>query len=304
MKKRFISICMTCAVLVGVYSPANAASFVDADKVLNQSVSVLVPDKRNEYDHIVEIREAAKNSKRITGISAQEVEYITSDAIENELLYRASLSDKILKEQYCYTDDVIEALREYDGEKLETNAELRALTATLSASIGELVRSKTRMGVVYTWEWDFKPLVRFTDYAAMSWVGTYRNGGSNNMLFDAFTSFAVVYYFFSDTKREPITHNGTGFESDNTYNGAAVSFPAEMWKDTYYYWAKYGSMFVYIDLTNQEDGPMLYELNTHAEFAHYTVGAALDGVSFPFGLSISFTGEPTIMGEKNLCIRP
>lgn len=63
-------------------------------------------------------------------------------------------------------------------------------------------------------------------------------------------------------------------------------------------------MFVYIDLTNQEDGPMLYELNTHAEFAHYTVGAALDGVSFPFGLSISFTGEPTIMGEKNLCIRP
>ena len=194
MKKRFISICMTCAVLVGVYSPANAASFVDADKVLNQSVSVLVPDKRNEYDHIVEIREAAKNSKRITGISAQEVEYITSDAIENELLYRASLSDKILKEQYCYTDDVIEALREYDGEKLETNAELRALTATLSASIGELVRSKTRMGVVYTWEWDFKPLVRFTDYAAMSWVGTYRNGGSNNMLFDAFTSFAVVIF--------------------------------------------------------------------------------------------------------------
>ena len=176
-----------------------------------------------------------KQIERITGISAQEVEYITSDAIENELLYRASLSDKILKEQYCYTDDVIEALREYDGEKLETNAELRALTATLSASIVELVRSKTRMGVVYTWEWDFKPLVRFTDYAAMSWVGTYRNGGSNTMLFDAFTSFAVVYYYFSDTKREPITHNGTDFESDNTYNGAAVSFPAEMWKDTYYY---------------------------------------------------------------------
>lgn len=64
------------------------------------------------------------------------------------------------------------------------------------------------------------------------------------------------------------------------------------------------NMFVYTDLSNQESGPMLYELNTHAEFAHYTVGAALDGVSFPFGLSISFTGEPTIMGEKNLCIRP
>lgn len=60
------------------------------------------------------------------------------------------------------------------------------------------------------------------------------------------------------------------------------------------------NMFVYTDLSNQESGPMLYELNTHAEFAHYTVGAALDGVSFPFGLSISFTGGPTIMGEKTL----
>ena len=187
--------CMACAVLLGVYSPASAASFTGADKVLDQPVSILVPDKTNEYDYIVGIREAAKNAKSIAGISTEEVEYITSDAIEKELLYRASLSDKTLKEQYCYTDDVIEALREYDGERLESNAELRALTATLSASLGELVRSETRMGIIYTWMWDYKPLVRFTDYAAMSWDGTYENGGTNNMLFDQYTSFATVNYY-------------------------------------------------------------------------------------------------------------
>ena len=51
-------------------------------------------------------------------------------------------------------------------------------------------------------------------------------------------------------------------------------------------------------------GPMkMYELNTHAEFAHFTIGAAFDGVSFPWGISISFDGEPSIIGVKNLCIR-
>lgn len=304
MKKRFVSICMACAVLLGVYSPASAASFTGADKALDQSVSILVPDKTNEYDYIVGIREAAKNSKNIVGISTEEVEYITSNAIEKELLYRASLSDKTLKEQYCYTDDVIKALREYDGERLESNAELRALTATLSASLGELVRSETRMGIIYTWMWDYKPLVRFTDYAAMSWDGTYENGGTNNMLFDQYTSFATVNYYYTDANQEQDRYEGYEFESDNTYHGAAISFPAEKWINGWYYWAKYGSLFVYTDLVNQETGPMLYELNTHAEFAHYTIGAAFDGVSFPLGISISFTGAPSIIGVKNLCVRP
>lgn len=304
MKKRFVSMCMACAVLLGVYSPASAASLTGTDKVLDQPVSILVPDKTNEYDYIVGIREAAKNAKSIAGISTEEVEYITSDAIEKELLYRASLSDKTLKEHYCYPDDVIESLREYNGERLEKNAELRELTATLSASLGELVKSETRMGVIYTWMWDYKPLVRFTDYAAMSWDGTYENGGTNNMLFDQYTSFATVNYYYTDANQEQDRYEGSDFESDNTYHGAAISFPAEQWINGWYYWAKYGSLFVYTNLVNQETGPMLYELNTHAEFAHYTIGAAFDSVSFPLGISISFTGAPSIIGVKNLCLRP
>lgn len=304
MKKRIVSIFMACAVLLGVCSPASAASFTGTDKALEQIASTLIPDKMNEYDYIVEIREAVKNSKNITGISAQEEEYITSDAIEKELLYRASLSDKTLKEHYCYPDDVIDALREYDGERLEENAELRELTATLSASLGELVKSETRMGVIYTWMWDYKPLVRFTDYAAMSWDGTYKNGKTNNMRFDQYTSFATVNYYYTDANQKQDRYEGNEFESDNTYHGAAISFPAEQWINGWYYWAKYGSLFVYTNLVDQETGPMLYELNTHAEFAHYTVGAAFDGVSFPWGISISFTGAPSIIGVKNLYLRP
>lgn len=304
VKKRFVSICMVCAVLLGVYSPASAASFTERDKLIDQSKSILIPDKTNEYDYIVEIREAAKKSNSIVGISTEEVEYITSDAIEKELLYRASLSDKALKEQYCYTDDAIDTLRKYDGERLESNADLRELTATLSASLGELVRSGTRMGIIYTWTWDYKPLVRFTDYAAMSWDGTYENGGTNNMLFDQYMSFAIVNYYYTDANQNQNRYEGYEFESDNTYHGAAISFPAEKWINGCYYWAKYGSLFVYTDLVNQDSGPALYELNTHAEFAHYTIGAAFDGVSFPWGISISFTGAPSIIGVRNLCVRP
>ena len=50
-------------------------------------------------------------------------------------------------------------------------------------------------------------------------------------------------------------------------------------------------------------GPRLYELNTHAEFAHYIVGLNA-GVSFPAGISISFSGSKDIIGVKNLRLKP
>ena len=94
------------------------------------------------------------------------------------------------------------------------------------------------------------------------------------------------------------------FESDNLYHGAAISFPAEKYINTRYYWAKYGSIFVYTDLVDQSaTGPRLYELNTHAEFAHYIVGLNA-GVSFPAGISISFSGSKDIIGVKNLRLKP
>lgn len=260
---------------------------------------VLEKDATNEYDYIVEIRAARKNNLAIANMPKEKVEYITSDAIESELAYRAMLSTDVLKDQYCYSDEAIEILRTYEGERIENNPELRAVTATLSTALGELVRSNTRMGVIYTWSWDCKPLVLWTDYAAMSWEGTYVNGGNNNMSFDPKTSFSTVNYYYTSTQQE---QESPEFISDNLYHGAAIRFPAEKYINAWYYWAKYGSLFVYTDLVNKSSGPLLYELNTHAEFAHYTLGVG-SGVSFPAGIAISFSGVKDVIGVRNLRIK-
>ena len=88
----------------------------------------------------------------------------------------------------------------------------------------------------------------------------------------------------------------------NTYHGAAIRFHAEKYINAWYYWAKYGSLFVYTGLVNDESGPLLYELNTHAEFAHYTLGVG-SGVSFPAGIDISFSGVKDVIGVRNLRIK-
>ena len=157
---------MSLALSLGICSPVNAISMQDEILTdnLESMMQVLEKETTNEYDYIVEIRDAKKNAKAIANVSEEEVEYITSDAIESELLYRSTLPTEVLKDQYCYSDEAIDVLRDYNGEKLEENPELRAVTATLSAALGELVKSDTRMGVIYTWSWDSKPLVLFTDY--------------------------------------------------------------------------------------------------------------------------------------------
>lgn len=63
-------------------------------------------------------------------LSDEEREYIMSDAIESELLYRASLPTEVLKENYGYSDEAIDILRNYDGGRLEDNP-LRLLIITI-----------------------------------------------------------------------------------------------------------------------------------------------------------------------------
>lgn len=302
MKKRVFNLFMVFAVSVAICIPTNAAR--EYEENFSDDFQNVIPDLEedatNEYDYIVEVRAAVKNDLPITTQNEEEINYITSNAIESELLYRASLPTEVLKNQYCYSDKAISILKTYNGERLEDVPELRAVTATLSTSIGEIVKSDTRIGIIYAWSWDSRPLIRLTDYAAVAWDATYENGKSNNMALDQKTSFATVNYYYTNENQRQLEF---GLESDNLYHGAAVAFPAEKYFNTLYYWAKYGSMMVYTDLVNQSSGPHLHEFNAHAEFAHYTISFGA-GVSFPAGISISFSGTRDILGTKNLRLKP
>lgn len=269
----------------------------------------------NEYDKIVAIRNqvAESNGKSVQAdISKEELEYIMSDAIESELLRRASLSTEVLK-SYGYSDEAIKILREYDGSKLEQNPQLRNASATLSGLLEFSTRTRTKIVMVYSWTWDMYPLVAKDDMAAVSWDGTYENGLTNNMRLDTDSTYALVNYYnrygigdggiIEQVRYKNFTQNGSapGLASDNTYHGVAVRFPMDQEPGSLS-WAQSGLLCIFLDLVNQTTGPYLYELNAHAEYAHFSYDAEI-GVSFPLGLSISFAGVHEIYGVENKTVR-
>lgn len=106
MKKRIVALYMSLALSLGICSPVNAISMQDEILTdnLESMMQVLEKETTNEYDYIVEIRDAKKNAKAIANVSEEEVEYITSDAIESELLYRSTLPTEVLRSRRpeCY----------------------------------------------------------------------------------------------------------------------------------------------------------------------------------------------------------
>lgn len=294
MNKKLVAIFVTLTVFTGIISPVSAASTVNETLRSSENISY------NEYDYIVEVRNAAKNETNTLNASQEEISYITSNAIENELLYRSTLPTDVLKDHYCYTDEAIAILREYNGERLETNPALRAVTSSLSASLDTLIVSSTRVGILYSWEWNSQPLLLFSDYAAVSWAGAYEDGENNELRFDRSSSFATVYYYYAGNQQEELDID---FGPVEPYQGAAISFNMEENMNAWQYWAKRGDMYIYLDLVDQSGIADLYEVAASAKYAHYTftVGA---GVSFPAGLSISFSGSFEEMGYDYLTARP
>lgn len=251
----------------------------------------------NEYDYIVKIRNASKAEKLQMGISSKEIEYIESNSIESELLYRASLSEQELRDYYCYSDETIRILKEYDGSRLEDVPKMRTATATLTASLGYVTKSSTRVGIIYAWNWSTMPNLLRTDCVAVTWQGTYANGKNNNMRFDAYSSFCNVTYKKGDGTVETIAIRNINTNVD-LYTGAAATFSMGLSSR----WAKEGAFYVYVDLVNTTSGPNLYELIAHAEYAHYTF-TATPSVSYPRALTINFSGSNEVLGKKDLVVR-
>lgn len=283
--------------------PARAVEVQDNDQYSETNampvqvgmMPVQMKDVMNEYDHIVAIRNASEKEISLMGVSSEDAEYIKSNAIESELMYRASLPEEELRNAYCYTDEDIRILKAYDGSRLEDVPEMRTVMATLSAGIGELVKSGTRVGVIYTWTWDSMPNVLYKGCAALAWDGTYRNGLTNNMSFDASKSFCNLHYRHGDATQSMGTIKS--FESNNLYRGAGVTFSM----GTTAKWVKGGALYMYMNLVNQTDGPLLYQLSAHAEYAYYSISIS-PGISFPDVLSISFSGYHTVYGSRNLLV--
>ena len=233
----------------------------------------------SEYEFITSIRAMSNSELDAVALSESEIQMIRSNAIENEILSRKQLSDAVLAEKYGYTYEDISVLRAYEGERLEDNVELAAITGTLTIAKPTVLTATTaRIGVQVVWSWDHCPVVCATDVFAIYWDPTF-GSQSGNMRIDISSSSHVVRYNVYDTY--------VNYEWDITQvspNSAAKS-EFGMEDRSGEGWAAKGTLKLYFSATS--GSAALTEIDFIFAYGH-TVLSVSPSVSFPASGGISF----------------
>ncbi|WP_455722779.1 hypothetical protein [Dysosmobacter welbionis] len=302
--KRICSFLMTLTISLALSIPAMATgenvSCVYPDSLIDNIQVNMTEDLFNEYDHIVAIRNMTENELAENGITEAEASFYTSDAPEKELLFRASLPEEVLRNEYCYSDTAIKLIKSYDGTPLEDAPEMRAAAATLSAGLDEIMGAPKQIGMIYSCEWGSRPLGSGEDAAGVAWDATYEDGGNNNARLNSQDSYAqITYHGGISSYTETVD-----LESKDLHQNAYVEFDFERDESeggtTNYVWAKKIRLTIFVDLANSS-GPKFVELVAHGEYGHSGIGVSA-GISFPFGISISFNPTVDVYGDRNLTV--
>ena len=242
--------------------------------------------KYSEYDAIVNLRTMEDWQLESMGIDDNGIEYIRSSAIEDELLYRKTRPIDELKNYYGYTDDEISILMNYNGEPLESNPELQALTATLTISKPQVMHAGSSvLHIQVAWQWDTLPLDNvepvYDDALAISWVPTFVGGG--NLRLDTSASKHIVTYTFS-----PLYAYDRGVVQNELLSSAIAEFPM---KETGA-WAKKGLAMLYLIKT--DGSGTLASVDMQFKYAHTMWGFDPSiSFSFPAGISVNISEGTT-----------
>ena len=270
--KMGISIVGMLVILLSIASNFSLSAFAVENHEDEYSVS--------EYDLITSIRTMSTDELADMNLSAKEIEMIRSDSIEKELLSRKDKTDEALASRYRYTAEQISVLRSYNGERLEDNAELAAITGTLTiAEPTVLVATSTRVGLKVIWSWDHAPIVCWKDVIAVYWDPTFGSSNGNMRINIANSSHVVRYYIYSNS-----THTLNWDVTQGSANSAAKSTFAMQDADQVG-WADRGTLTLYFDAA--AESAALTERDFIFAYGH-TILTISPSVYYPVSGGISF----------------
>jgi hypothetical protein len=250
----------------------------------------------NEYDVYVEARNTSNDDLQACGMSEEEIDLIKSDAIENELLEKASLSvDELL--EMGYNDNQIATLKDYSGQAIENVPELRGVFANMTAKFYKSGASTTYLRVRVYWEWSNAPLFAgegIRDLIAIRWQGTNTAGQPINIAFNPNRSFATVNYY---TRSGEYRFNRSAYIiCDSPYDHAYAEIPVGSGESEggLSIYAKNGNFFVQVDRTGTQP---IKEAAFVFGYGH-TVIAVTPSLSLPASFGIGFSWGTEKMVEK------
>ena len=276
MRKTFriaIAICLVLAMVIPAYATT--------DTELDGKKQVVL----NEYDLIVEARQLTPTELESQGYEKERIRELTSTAVEEELLYRKSLSSDVLINSYGYSKEQVDILKSYEGTALEDTPEIRSIFGELTFETPNVVTSYSR-GVTLTvsWEWDICPTVTHTDAIGISWLPTF--GSQNGTLRLSNESYHKVRYRAgSNTDTYRLQYDvGVLAGSSSPVGNAQTNFP--MRDDGSAYWAVEGTVYLYLVTANGSAD--LTSVDLHFNYGHCTLLGVTPSISYPLGFGISW----------------
>lgn len=248
----------------------------------------------NEYDYIVELRGQTDTELASNGVSADEINALRSNSVEDELMARRELSDDVLINYYGYTEQQIQILHNYNGGKLEDYPELRSIFAEVSFSSFTILKATTQeIKIKFSWAWDAMPIWTWNDAIAVAWCPTY--GFDNGTLrLDKNNSLNSITY-----KSNRYSHRVNYFFKDEMLNKLSKSeFPmSKTFPEVFDYdleWASEG--IVVLDFNKPQDSAPISSLDIVVSYGH----SELNIGSVSVGLDSSGTGNIGISFEKGV----
>ncbi|MFQ9298998.1 MAG: hypothetical protein ACLR4X_11445 [Clostridia bacterium] len=241
----------------------------------DESVSITV----KEYDAIRKLDKKTDSKLRSMGYTVEEIESIRNyeqnfaDSIE-EL---KNMDEKVLKENFDYTDEQIEIINNFDGTEEQMSRASASVTLTISKNSSSVSSSSSKLNVKVRFVWSGMPVCQFNDAFAMV------NG--EKMYYDNLNTLFTCTYVSGSGAQKTYQYYLKRTEAGNT--GADVKFPFYKTVGTKYY-LKSGSANVPLSRSSK-----VTQCGIGVSYGHANISLSSISVSYPSGLSVSFSGNVT-----------
>lgn len=185
--KKLLAMIMTCAMTLSCLTSFAFAS--EPQGVQEHTPMLLAEQTSNEYDMYVEMKDDSGDA------------IIDGQKVEDILMQRASLPKDVLEDEYGYSDNQIQILKEYDGTPIEENPQLRGIFANVDGYLYLMEQSNDSVTVRFYWTWDGAPLlhgVAITDVVTCAWIGVDSSNGDHALRLVEEDSICEVDYYHND----------------------------------------------------------------------------------------------------------
>ncbi len=253
----------------------NAETCSENEILISQTIS-------NEYDVYKDF--ISKSDKKLIneGFSEEKIKEIKNvdyKKLIKEKVYKLEKFDNKVLEDMGYTKDKIKDIKNFSG----TDVQIYSLSASLTLSTYNISHSKSSSYSQATfttyWNWSSCPIFLFDDIIAVPW--------SEGMYLDIESSYTYAYREYYDEWTNTYVSMANLSIHPNLNTGAYVKF------DMGYHNNDMGGLYV----KKGKFGYKLYRLGRVKQLAvqptygHTTTGIGSPTVSFPGGLSVTFSNH-------------